>query len=86
VLHWLSDSRVPCDDNQAERDWRMVQPQQKIGVFPQVGAADVFARVRGYLSMPRKEEAALLAAWEPVFRGAPVLRCPGGNYPLKRAA
>jgi hypothetical protein len=43
----MSDTRVPCADNLAERDRRMVKPPQKMGEFPPLGEAEALARERG---------------------------------------
>jgi transposase len=72
VLAFLDDLTIPFDNNQAERDLRMLKVQQKIsGAFRSVTGADAFGRIRGYLSTMRKQGAALLAALEALFRGQP---------------
>jgi transposase len=77
VLAFLDDLRTPFDNNQAERDLRMLKVQQKIsGCFrasagPDTGA-NAFARIRGYLATLRKQGIALLAALETVFAGRPL--------------
>jgi transposase len=76
VLRFMSDVRVPFDNNQAERDLRMVKVQQKIGgCFRSRAGAAGFCRVRGYISTLRKQGAGVLGALEQVFRGNPVVLC-----------
>jgi transposase len=51
VLRSLDDCRVPFDNNQAERDLRMVKLQQKIsGCWRTLAGAAAFPAVRSYLS------------------------------------
>jgi transposase len=73
VLAFLDDFTIPFDNNQAERDLRMLKVQQKVsGAFRASCGADAFSRIRGYLSTLRKQGVALLAALEAVFAGRPL--------------
>lgn len=73
VLAFLDDLAIPFDNNQAERDLRMLKVQQKVsGSFRSAGGATAFARVRGYLSTLRKQGHALLAALETLFADHPL--------------
>ncbi len=72
VLRFMHDFRVPFDNNQAERDLRMVKVRQKIsGSFRTVEGATAFLRIRGYISTLKKQGANVLLALEGVFRGNP---------------
>ncbi len=74
VLTFMDDLAIPFDNNQAERDVRMVKVQQKVsGTFRSVQGAQAFARIRGYLSTLRKQGYALLAALESIFAGHPLI-------------
>jgi transposase len=73
VLAFLDDLSIPFDNNQAERDLRLLKVQQKIsGGFRSAAGADAFARLRSYLSTLRKQGVALLDALNTLFTGAPL--------------
>ena len=73
VLAFLEDLRVSFDNNQAERDLRMVKVQQKIaGTFRSPVGAQAFCRLRSVLSTWRKQGRSALAALETLFAGQPL--------------
>lgn len=73
VLAFLEDLTIPFDNNQAERDLRMLKVQQKVsGCFRSDRGSEAFGRIRGYLSSLSKQGVALLAALETVFAGLPL--------------
>ena len=73
ALAFLDDLTIPFDNNQAERDLRMLKVQQKVsGSFRSDGGAAAFACIRGYLSTLSKQSQALLAALEALFVGQPL--------------
>jgi transposase len=73
VLAFLDDLAIPFDNNQAERDLRLLKVQQKVsGAFSSEGGANAFARIRGYLSCLNKQGGALLDALVSVVVGRPL--------------
>ena len=74
TLAFLHDWTVPFDNNQAERDRRMLKVQQKIsGTFRDAAGAAAFCRIRGYIATLRKQAQPVLTALEQTFAGCPPL-------------
>ena len=72
ILAFMRDFAVPFDNNQSERDLRMMKLRQKIsGAFRSFEALTNFCRIRGYVSTARKNDLGALDALQRVFRGTP---------------
>ncbi|MCA1601654.1 MAG: transposase [Acidobacteria bacterium] len=70
ILLFMTDFRVPFDNNQAERDLRMLKVKQKIsGCFRTgLGAAE-FCRVRSYVATMKKQGRGVMEVIRSVFAG-----------------
>jgi transposase len=80
VLRSLDDCRVPFDNNQAERDLRMIKLQQKIsGCWRTLAGAAAFLALRGYVATARKHQMNPLAVLRQLFEGHPWLPSPAGR-------
>jgi len=73
-LRFLTELRVPFDNNQAERDLRMPKIKQKIsGCCRSDTGAENFAILRFYLSTRRKQSDDTLNSLVLTFQGNPLM-------------
>jgi transposase len=78
ILAFLLDERVPFTNNQGEQDIRMIKVRQKIsGCFRTLRGAQIFCRIRSYLSTCRKQGRNLWEAIQMAVAGRPFIpSCP----------
>ena len=72
-LLFLSDRNVPFDNNQAERDLRMIKAKTKIsGCFRAENGGEIFANIKSYTSTLRKNECNIFEGIRAAFQSQPV--------------
>jgi len=84
TLAFMNDFTCSFDNNQAERDIRMIKTKQKIsGCFRSQLGGKMFLRTRGFVSTSRKNALNPLDALTDVFKGTPFMPAPIASSQLQ---
>jgi transposase len=79
ILLFMHDFSVSFDNNQAERDLRMLKVKQKVsGCFRTQAGAEEFCRLRSYVSTMKKQGRGVMETIRSLFAGKvlmPAMRC-----------
>lgn len=68
IIRFLSNFKVPFDNNQSERDLRMMKVKQKIsGGFRSKNGVKYFTRIRSYIMTARKQDICAFKALKDLF-------------------
>ena len=74
TLRFMYDLRIPFDNNQSERDIRMIKVKLKVsGTFRTREGADAFCAIRGYISTAKKNGINIIEAIKGVFNNIPYI-------------
>ncbi len=72
ILRFLTNPSVPFTNNQAEQDIRMVKVKQKIsGTFRSILGAQIFCRIRSFISCSLKRRSSVFSSLANVFSHSP---------------